>query len=177
MRSALPTEQLALLRAVQAGHVAERDHLRCGWAVRRTDVRSSGPGLGRNVTTAIERLAGRGLVCTLDGAREFDDRPIQLTELGAIALDLTDPASAAIARAAAMPVLPVARDGRWPFPVGEHDAPNGAVLNLDDDPDADHPGWWQRQGHQWVPVADRSPEAAASASLANALPEANRDHT
>lgn len=156
MAAKLSASQLDLLRAVRAGHVAERHHLRCGWAVRRTDVRSSGPGggMGRNVTTHVWHLTRRGLVRKVDGVREFDDRPFQLTELGVIALDLIDPAGAAIERAAAMPTLPVVDDGRWPFAAGEHDAPSGAVLDFGDDDD--HPGWWQRRGHEWVPVADQS---------------------
>jgi hypothetical protein len=176
MASTLTASQRTLLRAVQAGHVAERHHLRCGWAARRTDARSSGPGggLGRNVTTAIARLTRLGLVRRQDGVREFDDKPYQLTVLGVTALELADPASAAIERALAMPTLPVATDGRWPFPVGDHDAPDGAVLDLDDDDDT--PGWWQRQGHQWVPVADQPSQAPSLTDRAYARPTANRDH-
>ena len=51
--------QIELMRAIDAGHVADTYHLRLrSWATRRTDRRSAGPGggQGRNVTAAARRL-------------------------------------------------------------------------------------------------------------------------
>ncbi|RAS59403.1 hypothetical protein C8D87_11415 [Lentzea atacamensis] len=154
----LKPAQRELLRAVQEGKVAWRHHLRAGWAIRRTDVRSTGPGggLGRRVTQAIERLAAGGLVATVPAPSGCGpDVPITITEPGRALLDLANLPLLALTTAAAAPTLPMARDGREPFPAGdEGDAPSGALLDLTDD-EPDHPemqGWWQRQGHQWIPV-------------------------
>jgi hypothetical protein len=58
--SRLTHNQVLLLRAVADGHVLWRRHLRCGWAIRRADVRSGGPGgaLGRRVDAAITNAKG-----------------------------------------------------------------------------------------------------------------------
>lgn len=47
--------------------------------------------------------------------------------------------------------LPMADDGREPFPVTHdvQDAPWGAVLELTD---SGYPGWWQRRDTEWIPI-------------------------
>ncbi|MDT7789566.1 MAG: hypothetical protein QOF58_7985 [Pseudonocardiales bacterium] len=151
----LTRPQLSLLRAVRAGHVAWRHHLRDGWAIHRSDVGSSstGGGLGLRVTAAVTRLTAHGLlVAAPKPTGDGHDVPIELAEPGKAMLDLADPQTLAADTAAAAPHLPMVDDGRERFEAGdEFDAPSGAILDLTED----HPerqGWWQRQGEWWVPV-------------------------
>lgn len=48
-------------------------------------------------------------------------------------------------------LLPMADDGREPFPVTHdvQDAPWGSVLELTD---SGYPGWWHRRESEWVPI-------------------------
>lgn len=150
----LSPAQLSLLRAVAAGQVAWRHHAAAGWAIRRQDVSSGGPGgrLGARVNSAVDRLAARRLL-NVPTPTDLCDTPITLTAAGQATLDLTNLDGAARDDAAAMPHLPMAQDGREPFSACiDGDAPIGAVLDLTDD-GYDHPGRWQRQGELWVPVA------------------------
>jgi hypothetical protein len=92
----------------------------------------------------------------------FHDAPIALTTTGRAAIDLADLDRASREVAATAPHLPMVRDGREPFPASsDGDAPIGAVLDLTDK-DLDHPGWWQRQSDQWVPVRTSRPAASAT---------------
>lgn len=88
-KQTLTSPQLELLGAVRDGHVADRYHLRGGWATRRTDVRSGGRGggMGTNVTAATARLAAKGLAKNSAPKNRFDDWPWRLTPEGTAVLD------------------------------------------------------------------------------------------
>lgn len=83
--------QAELLRAIDAGDVADRRHLAAGWATRRTDRRSGGRGggLGANVTAAAKRLRDAGWAEPGDPVEcgpRAGDRPWRLTVSGRMAL-------------------------------------------------------------------------------------------
>jgi hypothetical protein len=174
-RNPLSHGQLALLRAVAAGNVAWRHHLACGWAIRRRDIRSAdrGGSMGARVNNAIQHLAKRGLVHVPEPT-DFRDTPITLTSVGQTALELADIDRAAREDAVAAPHLPMAHDGRFPFPAGtDGDAPIGALLDLTDD-NSEHPGWWQRHGDEWVPVGAPTDETSVSASVDTTFDETDQ---
>lgn len=84
--SSLSDRQRDVLQAIAVGNVADRYHLRNGWATRRTDVtsRGRGGGMGLNVSTTAQGLAAKGLAVpgTEDPGRLFGDRVWILTDAG-----------------------------------------------------------------------------------------------
>ncbi len=135
---------LALLRAVGDGQVVCRAGEGRGVRILRLD-----QGLnGRTATGAVRRLEARGWVRKADepvGAERFE-----VTERGQFWLDLDDP-TYGMRVADAMPTLHPVEDGREPFNAcDDGEPPSGAVIELDDTVGG---GYWQRQGHEWVPVA------------------------
>lgn len=88
----LTRPQQALLRAIDAGHVADRHHPTLGWATRRIDRRHPfGPGgsLGLDVTAAAQRVREMGLAepkAPADGDSGMNDRPWRLTLTGRLVL-------------------------------------------------------------------------------------------
>lgn len=143
--------QLALLMAVRDRQVVYRAH-RPG---RRRIVCLNATEHGQHVTGAVRRLQARGWISE---AEEADDAaPFTLTVAGQAWVDVTDPCYP-LNTAAATPALKQAQDGREEFLAGdEGDAPSGAVMELDDEAGG---GYWQRQGHVWIPVQEADALAA-----------------
>lgn len=79
---------IELLRAVDAGLVADRYHHTLGWATRRTDIHTAGTGggLGLDVTIAALRLKTLELAEPADAAQRYGDRRWQITVTGRLVL-------------------------------------------------------------------------------------------
>lgn len=89
MADVLTASQAELLAAIGRGEVADRYHLKCGWATRwyllngqRITSGGWGGGMGRNVTAAVADFAERGLAVRQEGPRPYADHPYVLTSAG-----------------------------------------------------------------------------------------------
>lgn len=136
---------LTLLRAVGDGQVVCRAGEGRDTRILRLDQGTN----GRTATEAVRRLEARGWVRKAN--EPVGAEPFEVTERGRFWLDLDDP-TYGMRVADAMPTLHQAKDEREPFDAcDEGEPPSGAVIELDDTVGG---GYWQRQGHEWVPVAE-----------------------
>lgn len=81
---AVTRAQRALLERIAQGKIADRYHLRCGWATRDMGRYSRGPGggMGANVTAAARRLRELGLAEPVAQPNRYDDQPWRVTPAG-----------------------------------------------------------------------------------------------